>query len=729
MKIEEKERTITRSGELLEGDFGMDLADAPHIFSILRDRLYSDKIAAPIREYSTNATDAHTEAGIPNTPIVVTLPSAFDPIFKVRDFGAGLSRAGVFDVYVKYGRSTKRNTNDAIGQLGLGCKSAFTYGDNFTITSYYEGKKSVYNAYIDETGVGKVAFMHEQDSTEPSGMEIAIPVKREDIVSFQDKAKRIFSFFRVPPTVRGVSGFEIYRPVYAFESDGWAVFSGDRRDRAAHNYRSIAVMGDIGYPLNAGAISDLPPDLSALLQADLRLDFEIGELTIAASREALEYSQHSVRNIKKKLRHIQATIATDLAQKVKDCKTEFQAYCKLGDVLGDRTDFGRQAGYIIGKTPIQWGNRLLNKFELRRRDLTDNVGSVVLMDASNRYWRSAARYETSWYEVLYTSHVHFAIKDLSERWVQRAEVYFEELKKSDPNVQLFIITEVRDKKLWKELKITEAEAKKLSEIDISHLKDDTVGAAVKVKNKKHSLQCFYLNWDKIVEAVGRLRSACWEPDDIDLDDAGVYVELDRFNIKFGEKTHDPSILTRMCNELKVAGINLQAVPIIGIKTKSLGKIGDKMIRLEDLIEKKVATFLEDKGVHQQAADYEAYQNHGVSSFDADRFVGAEELFSNPADPLLEYAEALREMRSHSYVYRKYTELLGFYRELGLLDGIKPSYDLDSLQKKMLAKYPLLKTLGAFEDSGRNGSAFNSRDVKHIIQYVNSINSQETTQNE
>ena len=49
------------------------LSDSPedrqYIIEILRSKLYSDKILAVTREYSTNATDAHDEANIPNKPI------------------------------------------------------------------------------------------------------------------------------------------------------------------------------------------------------------------------------------------------------------------------------------------------------------------------------------------------------------------------------------------------------------------------------------------------------------------------------------------------------------------------------------------------------------------------------------------------------------------------------------------------------------------------------------
>jgi hypothetical protein len=53
--------------------------DINKFIPFLRDHLYSNKIGAVIREYSTNSRDEHIEYGIPNVPIQVTLPSTFSP--------------------------------------------------------------------------------------------------------------------------------------------------------------------------------------------------------------------------------------------------------------------------------------------------------------------------------------------------------------------------------------------------------------------------------------------------------------------------------------------------------------------------------------------------------------------------------------------------------------------------------------------------------------------------
>ena len=144
MKVIEKKPTVEASGVTTTATFGIKESGVGHIFHILRNQLYSDATTAVIREYATNAADAHVEAGITDRPIEVTLPSRFNLQFKVRDYGKSLSPEEIVDIFAFYGESTKRNTNNQTGMLGIGSKSGFAYGDNFVINSYIDGSYFVY---------------------------------------------------------------------------------------------------------------------------------------------------------------------------------------------------------------------------------------------------------------------------------------------------------------------------------------------------------------------------------------------------------------------------------------------------------------------------------------------------------------------------------------------------------------------------------------------------------
>ena len=191
MIVEKNQFTIMRDGLSKESLFNIKQENVAHIFSILRNQLYSDKILAVVREYSTNAMDAHIEGNV-ERPFEITLPTPFLSEFIVRDFGAGLSEEEIVDIFASYGESTKRSSNSFTGMLGLGSKSAFAYTNTFLIKSRHNGIQYTYSAFIDETNVGAISLIH-SEPTEESGLSVHINVKPLDCRAFED---RCISFFK-----------------------------------------------------------------------------------------------------------------------------------------------------------------------------------------------------------------------------------------------------------------------------------------------------------------------------------------------------------------------------------------------------------------------------------------------------------------------------------------------------------------------------------------------------
>lgn len=121
MKDHDAARQVQDTGATAEGAFRISREHETHIMRILRDTLYSDKITAPMREYAANAWDAHREVGKGDVPIKVHIPTDLQPNLNIRDFGPGLSDEALLMHYTQYGDSSKRNADDAVGMLGIGC--------------------------------------------------------------------------------------------------------------------------------------------------------------------------------------------------------------------------------------------------------------------------------------------------------------------------------------------------------------------------------------------------------------------------------------------------------------------------------------------------------------------------------------------------------------------------------------------------------------------------------
>lgn len=244
---------------------GIDPESMGFVMGILTD-LYSDQELACLREYSTNAFDAHVEAGI-SRPIEVTLPSPLSPFLKIRDYGAGLDTEDIRNIYSRYGTSTKRQSDDFVGMLGLGCKSALSYTDSFTVVSVKNGICTQVVISLDEDGSGSMKIVCEPYQTDQeSGVEVSIPVNKYN--SFTPKAKEFFQYW-TPGTVL-VNGEQPEPIEGTWIADDLLVVSG--------NGRGKIVMGNVAYPW----------DNWGLVNGHSVVAFvKIGEVNFVPSREAL----------------------------------------------------------------------------------------------------------------------------------------------------------------------------------------------------------------------------------------------------------------------------------------------------------------------------------------------------------------------------------------------------------------------------------------------------------
>jgi len=285
MKDHDAARKVQDTGATAEGAFRISREHETHIMRILRDTLYSDKITAPMREYAANAWDAHRMVGKSKVPIKVHIPTDLQPNLIIRDFGPGLSDDDLLMHYTQYGDSSKRQTDDAVGMLGIGCKSAFCYADTFTVTSWFNGVKSVFIAVLDETDNGTMKKFYEEPCGDETGLEVQIPVHRKDVWEFQSKASKLFRYWTPRPDINIQIEPEIHTDLlhgYVAESGGAGTW--------------IAVMGCIPYRLDIEQVHQ-QLDSIALWEAASALSgglfFDIGDVQISASREELKYGDRT----------------------------------------------------------------------------------------------------------------------------------------------------------------------------------------------------------------------------------------------------------------------------------------------------------------------------------------------------------------------------------------------------------------------------------------------------
>ena len=329
MKQPKEVFTIEADSSMPTSKFKIHDDNLAKVFKILRSNLYSNKILAVIREYSTNGYDANVDNGCGTTPLQITIPTVFEPTFKIRDNGKGLSEHDIFHIYSSYGASTKENTNDQVGTLGMGSKSGFAYANSFTITSYHGGTKSVYEAYIDETEVGAISKMHEEPSDEPTGVEITIAVLSKDIYEFQRTAKEFFRWFSPMPEFKGHQLAEIIQEsknglTAIIDNDKFTMYNNSSFYYNNSNENLYVKMGNICYPV----LNKQNLDCSWFnRQHFIVLNVPIGDVSFTASRESLEMTPMTLETIQKSLEELKKEIISTYQDAIDACKTPFETIC------------------------------------------------------------------------------------------------------------------------------------------------------------------------------------------------------------------------------------------------------------------------------------------------------------------------------------------------------------------------------------------------------------------
>jgi hypothetical protein len=208
------EAHILQEGESQDSiGMSLDLDSAQILMQMLSKNLYSDSIGSTIRECASNALDSHRRIGV-DKPIVVSFErnSGDNYEFSVEDFGIGLDADDVKNIISKYGKSTKRLSNNELGMMGLGFKAPLAYSSSFYFICRKDGVERKYMMYEGED-VNTIDLLYEQPTTESNGVKVIVPVKWQDRSEFIKKISEQLAYFEnVYFNVEGINNdFLIHR--------------------------------------------------------------------------------------------------------------------------------------------------------------------------------------------------------------------------------------------------------------------------------------------------------------------------------------------------------------------------------------------------------------------------------------------------------------------------------------------------------------------------------------
>jgi len=341
LKTKVKSTPIIASEGLEQSIMGMDNHGRDMATYFLRDKIYSNKIQAVVREYICNAVDEHKKHGV-DRPVEVSMTGLGidQAVFSVRDHAKGLSDDGVRKIFGMYFKSTKSETNDSIGGFGVGSKAGHAYTDTFNIISHYEGVKTSYSCML---GAGDnnvpVGHIYKLDScpTDETGIEINLEVKAgeerkaysshslTDVEKFKKHILKFVQYAHSPITAKIFD--EVYNTPKQRHTeiiDGFTISIVDKftteeirsydkakikRDIVQDGYQAKFKMGDVTY----GEVK-LPDGSNFQDHTIVTVTAPMGSMDIPISREGMESTEKNNRLKERAVKAIQTLAEQDTEQ-------------------------------------------------------------------------------------------------------------------------------------------------------------------------------------------------------------------------------------------------------------------------------------------------------------------------------------------------------------------------------------------------------------------------------
>jgi hypothetical protein len=281
-------------------------------------------------------------------------------------------------IYTTYFESTKVESNDYIGCLGLGSKSPYSYTDTFTVESVQNGTKLTYICFI-ENGVPKIAKTSSEKTIDDNGMKVSFAVKKDDIESFRQAASNIYSYFQHKPKLLNSGGLKFQEREFHVER-GEYKFARRRLNRYSDGKLHI-IMGNIAYPVRRVDVQNkITNDLDWLFECGVEFDMPIGSVEIAANRETLHLDDRSIKNILKKLTYVKNDIILHLQKIINEKPNLWEAICYITEF----DDFSIGSGFR---------SRVLNQLKYRGKDITQNIYISALDSGSVKKYPGLTTYQ------------------------------------------------------------------------------------------------------------------------------------------------------------------------------------------------------------------------------------------------------------------------------------------------------------------------------------------------
>jgi len=334
------------------------LANTEILFDVIISKLYSEPHLAVAREIGCNMLDASVENNKGHIPTEITLPTYDNNNIVFKDYGIGINKERMENFYTKVGNSSKRASENQIGQFGMGRLSILSVSPSFTLTTTTDDVpvsiksprvKRIYSVFLNERRTPSVNLISEAGTTEPTGTTVSIPVQSKDFSKFIDAVTRMTQFWKVRPKTNIKLAYKNYTILHS--GTGWEFYqpSGNYYDVD----KSFAIIGGIPYAIDAAQLHGKYKDF---VNHSFFLHFNIGELSLSASRDSIHYDQKSDKAISAKLETVMKEFCDKVSNAIKSAKT----YPEAVTLFRKTTASIRVPAIINGLDKVLWDGHVVH---------------------------------------------------------------------------------------------------------------------------------------------------------------------------------------------------------------------------------------------------------------------------------------------------------------------------------------------------------------------------------
>jgi hypothetical protein len=402
------------------------------VFQMFTKLIYSNPIGTVVREITSNCFDSHVEAKV-NAPVrIKKWQNKEDGTHYISffDYGVGMSPDRIDNIYGVYFNSSKRADNTQIGGFGIGGKTPLAYkrkyglGENeydnsFHIITRFEGIEYTYLVFEGKEAP-EISDPTMVETTEGNGTEIRIPVLERDCENFaKEMVRQLYYFENII--------FEGFEESYRYNStltNEYQIVRGKSfffRGNEYSEYMHIC-LGRVAYPIDYNVLG--------LSSSDYRLPIavkiEIGEIGVNLSREQLDYSEGTIKLLKKRLEETKAEIKELIAKQYSNVQS-------LEDYFNVKGNFGRlefpngssiNVGNLIKQSDVDFSNfryqfmKMPNDKQLFR--FFFDTKSYGKKPKRSRYSSSSYEFEGSYEAVQRNSNLLYVDGEFNRKVVKQA---------------------------------------------------------------------------------------------------------------------------------------------------------------------------------------------------------------------------------------------------------------------------------------------------------------------